>query len=183
MSRIGNNPIKIPEGVNVTQEGKVVTVKGKLGEMNQVVNSAIKVIVSDNVITLERSSDQKEHRSMHGLYRSLIANMIEGTVKGFSKKLQFNGVGYRASAQGQTLDISVGYSHNIIIEIPLEVKVNAETEKGKAPLVTLTSYDKQLLGAVAAKIRSFRPPEPYKGKGIRYIDEYVRRKAGKTAAS
>ena len=183
MSRVGNNPIIIPEGVNVSIEDQKVIVKGKLGELVQKVNSLIKVVISENVITLERKSDQKEDRSLHGLYRALIANMIEGTSKGFTKKLQFNGVGYRAAVQGQTLDISVGYSHNIMIDIPLEVKVAAETEKGKAPIVTLTSYDKQLLGEVAAKIRSFRPPEPYKGKGIRYIDEYVRRKAGKTAAS
>ena len=183
MSRVGNSPIIIPEGVNVSIEDQKVIVKGKLGELVQKVNSLIKVVISENVITLERKSDQKEDRSLHGLYRALIANMIEGTSKGFTKKLQFNGVGYRAAVQGQTLDISVGYSHNIMIDIPLEVKVVAETEKGKAPIVTLTSYDKQLLGVVAAKIRSFRPPEPYKGKGIRYIDEYVRRKAGKTAAS
>ena len=183
MSRVGNSPIIIPEGVNVSIEDQKVIVKGKLGELVQKVNSLIKVVISENVITLERKSDQKEDRSLHGLYRALIANMIEGTSKGFTKKLQFNGVGYRAAVQGQTLDISVGYSHNIMIDIPSEVKVAAETEKGKAPIVTLTSYDKQLLGAVAAKIRSFRPPEPYKGKGIRYIDEYVRRKAGKTAAS
>tara|TARA_B100000945_G_C20058879_1_gene447061 strand:+ start:9 stop:560 length:552 start_codon:yes stop_codon:yes gene_type:complete len=183
MSRVGNSPIIIPEGVNVSIEDQKVIVKGKLGELVQKVNSLIKVVISENVITLERKSDQKEDRSLHGLYRALIANMIEGTSKGFTKKLQFNGVGYRAAVQGQTLDISVGYSHNIMIDIPLEVKVAAETEKGKAPIVTLTSYDKQLLGEVAAKIRSFRPPEPYKGKGIRYIDEYVRRKAGKTAAS
>ena len=183
MSRVGNSPIIIPEGVNVSIEDQKVIVKGKLGELVQKVNSLIKVVISENVITLERKSDQKENRSLHGLYRALIANMIEGTSKGFTKKLQFNGVGYRAAVQGQTLDISVGYSHNIMIDIPLEVKVAAETEKGKAPIVTLTSYDKQLLGEVAAKIRSFRPPEPYKGKGIRYIDEYVRRKAGKTAAS
>ena len=183
MSRAGNSPIIIPEGVNVSIEDQKVIVKGKLGELVQKVNSVIKVVISENVITLERKSDQKENRSLHGLYRALIANMIEGTTKGFTKKLQFNGVGYRAAVQGQTLDISVGYSHNIVINIPLEVKVAAETEKGKAPIVTLTSYDKQLLGEVAAKIRSFRPPEPYKGKGIRYIDEYVRRKAGKTAAS
>ena len=183
MSRVGNSPIIIPEGVSVSIEDQKVIVKGKLGELVQKVNSLIKVVISENVITLERKSDQKEDRSLHGLYRALIANMIEGTSKGFTKKLQFNGVGYRAAVQGQTLDISVGYSHNIMIDIPLEVKVAAETEKGKAPIVTLTSYDKQLLGEVAAKIRSFRPPEPYKGKGIRYIDEYVRRKAGKTAAS
>mgnify|MGYP001199196720 CR=1 FL=1 len=183
MSRVGNNPIIIPEGVDVSIGDEIVTVKGKLGELVQKINPAIQIDITDNIITLKRSSHQKEFRSMHGLYRALIANMIEGTSKGFTKKLQFNGVGYRASTQGQILDISVGFSHNIMVEIPSEVKVEAETEKGKSPIVTLTSYDKQLLGSVAAKIRSFRPPEPYKGKGIRYIDEYVRRKAGKTAAS
>ena len=183
MSRIGNNPITIPEGVTVAQQGNVVNVKGKLGELSQKIDSSISVSISEEIITLKRSSDHKDHRSLHGLYRSLLSNMIEGVNNGFTKKLEFIGVGYRASTQGQLLDISVGYSHNIVFEIPVEVKVIAETEKGKAPVVTLTSHDKQLVGQVAAKIRSYRKPEPYKGKGIRYVDEYVRRKAGKTAAS
>ena len=183
MSRIGNNPITIPEGVTVAQQGNVVNVKGKLRELSQKIDSSISVSISEEIITLKRSSDHKDHRSLHGLYRSLLSNMIEGVNNGFTKKLEFIGVGYRASTQGQLLDISVGYSHNIVFEIPVEVKVIAETEKGKAPVVTLTSHDKQLVGQVAAKIRSYRKPEPYKGKGIRYVDEYVRRKAGKTAAS
>ena len=134
-------------------------------------------------ITLSRESDNKDHRSLHGLYRALIANMIEGVTKGFSKKLEFRGVGYRAAVAGNALDISTGYSHNIVFEIPSELKVTAETEKGKAPVVTVSGVDKQLVGAYAARVRAERKPEPYKGKGIRYVDEYVRKKAGKTAAS
>ena len=184
MSRIGNNPIAIPEGVTVTQEkGNVIHITGKLGELYQDIDDSINVKIIDNVITLSRSSEDKEHRSKHGLYRALIANMITGVTSGHSKTLEFRGVGYRAAVQGQTLDISVGYSHNIVFEIPKELKIVAETEKGKAPIVTISGCDKQLVGAVAARIRSERKPEPYKGKGIRYIDEYVRKKAGKTAAS
>ena len=147
------------------------------------IDSEISVSISNDVITLTRSSEDKEIRSKHGLYRALIANMIEGVSVGHSKKLEFRGVGYRAATQGNTLDISVGYSHNIIFEIPDELKVTAETEKGKAPIVTGSGCDKQLVGAMAARIRSERKPEPYKGKGIRYVDEYVRKKAGKTAAA
>lgn len=183
MSRIGNNPIIIPEGTIVTIEDHVVSVKGKLGELSQQVDKRINVALNTNEVLLSRDSEDKEVRSMHGLYRSLIANMVEGVSNGFTKKLELVGVGYRAANQGQKLDISVGYSHNIIFEIPADVKVNAESEKGKAPTVTLTSHDKQLLGAVAAKIRSFRKPEPYKGKGIRFVGEQIRRKAGKTAAA
>ena len=183
MSRIGETPITIPEGVNVNVTDGVVTVKGSLGELSQVIKDGIKVSVNENLITLERSSNQKDYRSLHGLYRALIANMIEGVSKGYTKKLELIGVGYRAASQGQKLDISVGYSHNIIFEIPIEVKVNCESEKGKAPVITLTSHDKQLIGVVAAKIRSFRKPEPYKGKGIRFVGEQIRRKAGKTAAA
>ena len=183
MSRIGKNPVLIPEGVTTTLEGNIITVKGKLGELSQEISKSISVEIKDGLVSFSRTSDQKDIRSLHGLYRALVQNMMLGVTVGYTKKLQFIGVGYRASANGQNLDISAGFSHNIIISIPSEVKLVAETEKGKAPLVTLTSHDKQLLGAVAAKIRSFRPPEPYKGKGIRYIDEYVRRKAGKTSAS
>ena len=183
MSRIGNNPIAIPEGTTVTQEGTVITVKGKLGELSQDINTSISVTIADGIITLTRGSEDKEHRAKHGLYRSLLANMIEGVSKGFTKKLELRGVGYRATTQGNTLDISTGYSHNIIFDIAPEVKVTAETEKGKAPTVTITGCDKQLVGAVAARIRAERKPEPYKGKGIRYVDEYVRKKAGKTAAA
>jgi large subunit ribosomal protein L6 len=183
MSRIGKNPIIIPEGVTLTQEGGVITVKGKLGELSQDIDASVSVTITDNVITLSRDSDHKDHRSKHGLYRALLANMIEGVSKGFSKKLELRGVGYRATTQGQSLDISAGYSHNIVFDIPTEIKVVAETEKGKAPIVTISGCDKQLVGAVAARIRAERKPEPYKGKGIRYVDEYVRKKAGKTAAA
>ena len=182
MSRIGNSPIKIPEGVSVSIQENVVLVKGKLGELSQAIDSVIKVSIVDNIISLTRNSDQKDIRSKHGLYRALIANMIKGVVDGHTKKLELRGVGYRATTQGNTLDISAGFSHNIIFDIPKELKVSAETEKGKSPIVTIFGIDKQLVGAVAARIRSERKPEPYKGKGIRYVDEYVRKKAGKTAA-
>ena len=183
MSRIGNNPIEIPEGVTVTLQGNIINVKGKLGELSQEVDSSVVVSIADNIISLSRDSEDKEIRSKHGLYRALISNMIKGVSVGHTKKLEFRGVGYRAATQGQKLDISVGYSHNIIFDIPSELKVVAETEKGKAPLVTISGVDKQLVGAVAARIRSERKPEPYKGKGIRYVDEYVRKKAGKTAST
>jgi large subunit ribosomal protein L6 len=183
MSRIGNNPITITEGVTVTQEGTVVMVKGKLGELSQEIDSRISVKIDGNTITLSRESDNKDHRALHGLYRALIANMIEGVVNGYSKKLELRGVGYRAAVSGNALDISTGYSHNIVFEIPAELKVTAETEKGKAPIITVAGSDKQLVGAFAARVRTERKPEPYKGKGIRYVDEYVRKKAGKTAAS
>ena len=151
--------------------------------MSCVVDSAISVEVKDNVIILSRNTDDKDIKAKHGLYRSLINNMIEGVDKGHTKKLELRGVGYRASVQGDTLDVSVGYSHNIIFQIPPNLKVTAETEKGKSPIISITGCDKQLVGAYAARIRSERKPEPYKGKGIRYTDEYVRKKAGKTAAS
>ena len=183
MSRIGNSPITITEGVTATLEGNVVSVKGKLGELSQEIDTAVTVKIDGDTITLSRESDNKDHRSLHGLYRALIANMIEGVTKGYSKKLEFRGVGYRAAVAGNALDISTGYSHNIVFEIPKELKVTAETEKGKAPVVTVSGIDKQLVGAYAARVRAERKPEPYKGKGIRYVDEYVRKKAGKTAAS
>ena len=183
MSRIGNSPITITEGVTATLEGNVVSVKGKLGELSQEIDTAVTVKIDVDTITLSRESDNKDHRSLHGLYRALIANMIEGVTNGFSKKLELRGVGYRAAVAGNALDISTGYSHNIVFEIPSELKVTAETEKGKAPVVTVSGIDKQLVGAYAARVRAERKPEPYKGKGIRYVDEYVRKKAGKTAAS
>ena len=183
MSRIGNSPINIPEGVTIQIENNIINAKGKLGELSQEINPAITLNIDENTITLSRKNDQKENRSMHGLYRALIYNMVHGVSEGYTKKLELIGVGYRAATNGQKLDFSVGFSHNIVFDIPQEIKVTAETEKGKAPVITLTSHDKQLLGAVASKIRSFRKPEPYKGKGIRYVDEYVRRKAGKTAAA
>ena len=184
MSRIGNSPVVIPEGVTITKEGSLIKVKGNLGELTQGIDSSdIIVNIEDNKVTLSRKSDNKEARSKHGLYRALIANMTQGVSVGHSKILELRGVGYRASTQGQNLDISVGYSHNIVFAIPSELKVVAETEKGKAPIVTITGIDKQLVGAIAARIRSERKPEPYKGKGIRYVDEYVRKKAGKTAST
>ena len=183
MSRVGNNPIIIPEGITVVVDKSVVSVKGKLGELFQEINSKITVQVKDGIVTLSRIDDQKQSRSYHGLYRALISNMIDGVSKGFEKRLELVGVGYRASNQGQKLDLSVGYSHNIIFELPDIVKVNTETVKGEPPVVILNSIDKQMLGMVASKIRALRKPEPYKGKGIRYKGEYIRRKAGKTAAA
>jgi len=183
MSRIGNNPISLSEGTTVSVADGIITVKGKLGELTQKFDASISISVNGNEVVLSRTSDDKQIRSYHGLYRSLISNMVEGVEKGYEKKLELIGVGYRAANQGQKLDISAGYSHNIIFEIPVEVKLTTVTEKGQPPVVILNSIDKQLIGAVAAKIRSFRKPEPYKGKGIKYAGEYIRRKAGKTAAA
>ncbi len=181
MSRIGKNPITIAEGITVIQEGTVITVKGKLGELSQDIDASVTVTIADNVITFTRESDHKDHRSKHGLYRALIANMIEGVTKGFTKELELVGVGYRASNQGQKLDLALGFSHNILIDIAPEVKVETVSDKGKNPLIKLTSHDKQLVGYIASKIRSFRRPEPYKGKGVKYVGEQIRRKAGKSA--
>lgn len=185
MSRIGKLPISIPEGVQVTVDEKnVVTVKGKLGELHQAVDAkAVTVKIEDGTITLERASDSKDHRAKHGLYRALIANMVEGVSKGFKIVQEMVGVGYKASVQGQVLELAVGFSHNIFLQLPAEIKVEAITERGKNPLITMTSADKQLVGQAAAKIRSLRKPEPYKGKGIKYQGEELRRKAGKTATS
>lgn len=180
MSRIGRSPITIPEGVTVAVAEGVITVKGKLGELTQEY-SGIDITIDEGVISLERASDKKDLRAKHGLYRALIANMIEGVSKGFEKQLEFVGVGYRASNQGNKLDLAVGFSHNIVLDVAPEVKVETISEKGKNPIVKLTSHDKQLVGAVAAKIRGFRKPEPYKGKGIKFVGEIIRRKAGKSA--
>ena len=182
MSRIGKNPITVPSGVELSIQGNVVTVKGPKGELTQEVDEVISMEYADNVLTLSRPNDDKEVRSKHGLYRALIQNMIVGVSEGYKVQLQMVGVGFRAAAQGQQLNLSLGYSHPIIIELPKEVKLEAETTKGEAPLVTLSSHDKQLLGTVAAKIRSLRKVEPYKGKGVRFLGEQIRRKAGKTAA-
>lgn len=180
MSRIGKNPITIPAGVTVTVNEGVVVVKGKLGELSQsYVDVTVKV--EDGQVIVERSSDAKDLRSKHGLYRSLINNMIVGVSEGFTKSLELVGVGYRASNQGQVLDLALGFSHNIVLDIVSEVTVETISEKGKNPIVKLISSDKQLLGQVAAKIRSFRKPEPYKGKGIKFVGEELRRKAGKSA--
>lgn len=181
MSRIGKNPIALPQGVEVKVDGNVVTVKGKLGELSQELTAGITVKIEDGIITLERPSDGKDQRAAHGLYRALINNMIEGVTKGFTKELELVGVGYRASNQGQKLDLALGFSHNIVLELAPEVKIETVSEKGKNPIVKLTSHDKQLVGQVAAKIRSFRKPEPYKGKGIKFVGEVLRRKAGKSA--
>ena len=181
MSRIGKAPITIPAGVQVTFNDSVMTVKGKNGELTQHIDASVSVSIEDNIITFARSTVAPDHRSKHGLYRSLVYNMVQGVSEGFKKELEVIGVGYRANAVGQQLELALGFSHAIILEIPKEVKVTTVTEKGKAPIVTLESYDKQLLGQVAAKIRSFRKPEPYKGKGIRFVGEEIRRKAGKSA--
>ena len=181
MSRIGKSPIALPQGVEVKVNDNVVTVKGKLGELTQVISEGITVNIEDAQISLERASDSKTHKAQHGLMRALINNMIEGTSKGFTKELELVGVGYRASNQGQKLDLALGFSHNIVLEIAPEVKVETVSEKGKNPLVKLTSFDKQLVGQIAAKIRSFRAPEPYKGKGVKFVGEQLRRKAGKSA--
>ena len=181
MSRIGKNPVALPQGVEFKVDGNVVTIKGKLGELTQELTSDITVKLEEGQLIFERPSDSKEHKAAHGLYRALVANMIEGVAKGFTKELELVGVGYRASNQGQKLDLALGYSHNILLEIAPEVKVETVSEKGKNPIVKLSSFDKQLVGQVAAKIRSFRKPEPYKGKGVKFVGEVLRRKAGKSA--
>jgi len=181
MSRIGNNPVTLPEGITFDVKDNVVTVKGKLGELSQEIKDDINVKLEDGSIIVERPSDSKSHKAKHGLYRALISNMIDGVSKGWTKELELVGVGYRASNQGQVLDLALGFSHNIVLDIAPEVKVETISEKGKNPIVKLTSFDKQLVGAVAAKIRSFRPPEPYKGKGVKFVGELLRRKAGKSA--
>ena len=180
MSRIGNNPIKIPEGVSVSITPEQITVKGKMGELTQFYDG-VSLEQVENTLVVKRNSDTKPIRAKHGLYRSLIANMLQGVTEGFTKELELVGVGYRASNQGQKLDLSLGFSHNILLDIAPEVKIETISEKGKNPIIKLTSHDKQLVGFVAAKIRSFRKPEPYKGKGIKFVGEQIRRKAGKSA--
>lgn len=182
MSRIGKKPIVLADKVTLTvSPSNEITVKGPKGELKQAIDRDITVEVKDNEIIVSRPTDQIRHRAMHGLYRSLIANMVEGVTNGFTKQLELVGVGYRAAVAGQQLDMSLGYSHNIIIDLPKEVKATATMEKGQPPRIFLESIDKQLVGQVAAKIRSLRKPEPYKGKGVRFAGEIVRRKAGKTA--
>ena len=180
MSRIGKNPVAIPAGVTVEVAEGVITVKGKLGQLTQEF-SDVTVTVEEGQVIVERSTDHKDHRAKHGLYRALISNMINGVSTGFTNELELVGVGYRATNQGQKLDLALGFSHNIILDVAKEVTVETISEKGKNPIVKLTSYDKQLLGQVTAKIRSFRRPEPYKGKGIKFVGEVLRRKAGKSA--
>jgi large subunit ribosomal protein L6 len=181
MSRIGNNPITLPEGITFDINENVVTVKGKLGELSQEIAGDITVKVEEGNVIVERPSDSKDHKAKHGLYRALFNNMIIGVSTGWTKELELVGVGYRASNQGQVLDLALGFSHNIVLDIAPEVKVETVSDKGKNPIIKLTSFDKQLVGAVAAKIRSFRPPEPYKGKGVKFVGELLRRKAGKSA--
>ncbi|MFM9987075.1 50S ribosomal protein L6 [Flavobacterium sp.] len=181
MSRIGKNPIAIPAGVTVEVNNSIVTVKGKLGQLTQNYTNNVTVKVEEGQVIVERAADSKQERAQHGLYRALINNMVAGVSTGFTKELELVGVGYRASNQGQKLDLALGYSHNIVLEIASEVTLETISEKGKNPIVKLTSFDKQLLGQVAAKIRGFRKPEPYKGKGVKFVGEVLRRKAGKSA--
>ena len=182
MSRIGKQPITIPAGVTVTiAADNVVTVKGPKGQLTETIDRDIKVEVKENEIIVTRPTDQIRHRAMHGLYRSLLSNTVKGVTDGYKKDLELVGVGFKAANTGNVLDLALGYYHNIIFEIPSELKVNTVTEKGKNPLISLEGSDKQLLGQVAAKLRSLRKPEPYKGKGVKYTDEILRRKAGKSA--
>lgn len=180
MSRIGKNPVTIPKGIAIDIKDNLITVKGKLGELTQEY-SDVDIKIEDGKVVVSRSSDKKDQRAKHGLYRALIANMFEGVSKGWTKELELVGVGYRASNQGQKLELALGFSHGIVLNLAPEVKVETISEKGKNPIVKLTSHDKQLVGQVAAKIRGFRKPEPYKGKGIKFVGEEIRRKAGKSA--
>ena len=180
MSRIGNNPIVVPEGVNVEIHSDSVKVSGKLGTLSQNFDG-VSVSKEENQLIVKRNSESKEHKAKHGLYRSLIYNMIVGVSQGWTKSLELVGVGYRAQSSGQKLDLSLGFSHNIVMMLPDEIKIETVNEKGKNPIINITSYDKQLVGMVAAKIRSYRKPEPYKGKGVKFVGEEIRRKAGKSA--
>ncbi|MBN1599575.1 MAG: 50S ribosomal protein L6 [Bacteroidales bacterium] len=183
MSRIGKLPIKITQGVTVeVTPDNTVTVKGPKGELKQKVDPDIKIEVSEGIVEVKRPTEQKRHKALHGLYRSLISNMVEGVSKGYTIEQEFVGVGYKAEAKGQILEMSLGYSHDIHFRLPKEIKVEAKTERRSNPIITLSSIDKQLLGQVAAKIRSLRPPEPYKGKGIKFVGEHLRKKAGKSAS-
>ena len=183
MSRIGKLPIAIPAGVTVTQKDDVVTVKGPKGELSQYVNPLITVTVEGNEVIVSRSSDEKQERAFHGLYRALINNMVVGVSEGYKKELELVGVGYRVSNTGNIVELALGYTHPIFMVLPSEIKVETKTERNKNPLITLESCDKQLLGAVCAKIRSFRKPEPYKGKGVKFVGEVIRRKSGKSAGA
>ena len=182
MSRIGKKPVVFPAGVTITVgSDNVITVKGPKGQLTQAVDRDIKIEIADNQLTVGRPTDQIRHRAMHGLYRSLVSNMVKGVTEGFKKEMELVGVGYKAANQGNILDLSLGYSHNILFEIPKELKIATAQEKGKNPTITLESIDKQLLGQVCAKIRGLRKPEPYKGKGVKFAGEILRRKAGKSA--
>ncbi len=182
MSRIGNKPVQLPNGITVTvSNDNIITVKGPKGELKQAIDRDIKVEVKDGRVEFSRPTDQIRHRALHGLYRALLANMVKGVTDGYKKQLELIGVGFKASSQGNLLDLALGYSHNIVFEIPKELKVATAQEKGENPKILLEGIDKQLIGQVAAKIRSLRKPEPYKGKGVRYVGEVVRKKAGKAA--
>jgi large subunit ribosomal protein L6 len=181
MSRIGKKPVSIPKGVTITVKDSVVTVKGPKGELSQEIDRDITIEITETELIVSRPTEQIRHRAMHGLYRSLIANLVKGVTEGYKKDLELVGVGFKAANQGNILDLALGYSHNIIFEVPKEIKVATTTEKGQNPKIFLEGCDKQLIGAVAAKLRSLRKPEPYKGKGVKYSDEIVRRKAGKAA--
>jgi large subunit ribosomal protein L6 len=183
MSRIGKLPVNLPKGVTVSiSDANLVSVKGPLGELTQAVDKDLKVEVVGNEVILSRPTESKNHKSLHGLYRALIHNMVVGVSEGYKKELELVGVGYRAEAKGQNLEMSLGFSHEVILQLPNEVKVETKTERRANPIITLTCIDKQLIGHVAAKIRSLRPPEPYKGKGIKFVGEQLRRKAGKSAS-
>lgn len=184
MSRIGKQPIEIKSGVSYTysKDSGEIKVKGPKGELTQMIDPSFTVTEEDNHLSVERPTEQKRHKSMHGLYRSLIANMVEGVTDGYKKELELVGVGYKASAQNNVLELALGYSHNIFFAVPQEINIAAETAKGKNPIVTIEGSDKQLVGQIAAKLKSLRPVEPYKGKGIRFVGEVIRRKAGKQAS-
>jgi large subunit ribosomal protein L6 len=183
MSRIGKKPIEFPAGVTVTvDKSNVITVKGPKGELNQQIDADLKVTVDGSLVTIERPTNQNRHRALHGLYRQLVFNMVEGVSSGFKKEMDVVGVGYKAEASGQILELSLGFSHPVMMVFPKTISVNTETKKGLPPRITIEGVDKQLVGHFAAKIRSLRPPEPYKGKGIKFVGEILRRKAGKAAS-
>jgi large subunit ribosomal protein L6 len=182
MSRIGKKPVTIPQGVTITVgKDNVISVKGPKGELKEAIDRDITVEVKDGEVTFARPTDQGRHRALHGLYRALVSNMVKGVTDGYTRQLELVGVGYKAANQGNVLDLALGYSHNIIFEVPKELKVATAQEKGQNPIITLEGIDKQLLGQVSAKLRSLRKPEPYKGKGVKYVGEFIRRKAGKAA--
>ena len=183
MSRVGLNPVSIPEGVTVSVKGSNINIKGPKGELNQKFDPDFKIKIDENTLKISRPSEQKRHKSLHGLYRALIFNAIHGVSEGYELNLELVGVGYKASNQGNLLNLTLGYSHNIYFQVPEEIKVSTETVKGKPPVINLNGIDKQLIGQIAAKLKSLRPVEPYKGKGVKFVGEYVRRKVGKTAAA
>ena len=183
MSRVGLNPVSIPEGETVSVKGSNINIKGPKGELNQKFDPDFKIKIEENTLSISRPSEQKRHKSLHGLYRALIFNAVHGVSEGYELNLELVGVGYKASNQGNLLNLTLGYSHNIYFQVPEEIKVSTETVKGKPPVINLNGIDKQLIGQIAAKLKSLRPVEPYKGKGVKFVGEYVRRKVGKTAAA